>query len=298
MPQGASVVSNNPATNEPLTDKDIELAQNNGEDRVGKRPVILIHGTWMNAYNTFGYIAPHLAANGFQAYTFNYGQESDSLCGKAPSVRGLADMDLSYEQVKAGIDEVRRVTGAKKVDLIGHSQGAIYPRLYAQDHPGAVGTIISMGGNHHGATLSGTASVLDKVPAIEKVMEGILGTAPIQQTPGRPMFSRLNDQGEVVVGVNYLNICTRFDWAATPWRNGFLDDSVPHARVVNLGIQDQVPGDWSEHVALLYSPNVLFYLMRALRGEWELIPPDETVRVLPFLGSFSLPGRENKNKGH
>ncbi|MGW4741582.1 esterase/lipase family protein, partial [Nocardia xishanensis] len=38
------------------------------------RPVVMLHGTWMNAYNGFAYMGQPIKDAGFCTFTFNYGR--------------------------------------------------------------------------------------------------------------------------------------------------------------------------------------------------------------------------------
>lgn len=82
-------------------------------------PVVLLNATattqW--AYNAG---APYLANNGYCVYTFNYGNITP-----IPTfpIQGLADIERSGREISRQIDRILRRTGAKKVDLVGWSQG-------------------------------------------------------------------------------------------------------------------------------------------------------------------------------
>lgn len=90
-------------------------------------PVVLLNATattqW--AYNAG---APYLANNGYCVYTFNYGNITP-----IPTfpIQGLADIERSGREISRQIDRILRRTGAKKVDLVGWSQGGgLLPHYY------------------------------------------------------------------------------------------------------------------------------------------------------------------------
>ncbi|MDO5731006.1 esterase/lipase family protein [Corynebacterium sphenisci] len=259
-------------------------------------PVVLIHGTWMNAYSTWAMIAPGLRAAGFDVHAFNYGVDRRCRVGRVGGVAGVADLGASAAEVADAVDAVRAATGAERVDLICHSQGAIHGRLYAQERgAGRVRTLISLGGNHHGATLSGASRLAERLTAaglpVERACTRLLGPAGLQQTPGSPIFERLNSAGELREGVRYVNFASRVDWIATPWAGGFLDHDParPGAcdpAVRNIRVQDLGRGQWPDHLSMLYSPTVLAEIIAALGGPARA--PDHAV-VVPVWGQLRPP---------
>ena len=72
----------------------------------GRVPVVLIHGTWLNVYNTFGMIAPALNDAGHAVFTQNYGRDSSSFTGRPSGVFGTASMLVAQREVASFIDAV------------------------------------------------------------------------------------------------------------------------------------------------------------------------------------------------
>jgi triacylglycerol esterase/lipase EstA (alpha/beta hydrolase family) len=117
-------------------------------------PIVLVHGL---ADNWFGstFWRRALERDGFRhVYT------PDLPRGGAG---GAAE---SAAHLKRYVDWVRRVTGARKVDLVGHSQGGVTIRYYIRFLGGAdvVDSAITMGAPHHG--VSGWPAVYSAVRAI------------------------------------------------------------------------------------------------------------------------------------
>ncbi|RAV33473.1 esterase/lipase family protein [Corynebacterium heidelbergense] len=258
-------------------------------------PVVLIHGTWDNAYATWSQLSPMLKAQGYCAYSFNYGDDESGLVGLPPGVYGTQTLRKSGDEVAGFIDEVLARTKAKKVDLVGHSQGGIHARLYVQDHGGAdpqhpennkVDKLIGLGANNHGTSFSGIAAIGQQIQDLGVPVMDIarfpLGDAGIDQAVGSPFFDHLNAEGDTRPGIAYTMIATRYDWNVSPFRTQFLA-SEPNSDVTNVTIQDYCGNDASEHLSMTFSPNVLDMVMKRLDGK----PVDKNMQcktVLPFTG--------------
>src|SRR3954453_15143532 len=80
-------------------------------------PVVLVHGTFGDASN-WVVDAPQLRAAGYCTFAIDYGN------------RGTGEIAHSAQQLATFVDQVLAATGARKVDIVGHSQGGMMPRYY------------------------------------------------------------------------------------------------------------------------------------------------------------------------
>ena len=71
-----------------------------------------------------------------------------------PHLSATHNNEVRGEQLLTQIDRVRRGTGASKVNLIGHSQGALAARYAAALAPHAVASVTSVSGPNHGSELA------------------------------------------------------------------------------------------------------------------------------------------------
>ncbi|NBA95143.1 triacylglycerol lipase [Pseudomonas sp. R5(2019)] len=72
----------------------------------------------------------------------------------AVQVSPLNSSEVRGEQLLAIIERIRRETGADKVNLIGHSQGALSARYAAARRPEWVASVTSVAGPHRGSELA------------------------------------------------------------------------------------------------------------------------------------------------
>ncbi|KPU59669.1 alpha/beta hydrolase family protein [Pseudomonas fluorescens] len=72
----------------------------------------------------------------------------------AVQVSPLNSNEVRGEQLLARIDEILRETGAGKVNLIGHSQGALTARYAAAKRPDLIASVTSVAGPNHGSELA------------------------------------------------------------------------------------------------------------------------------------------------
>ncbi|KPA92583.1 MULTISPECIES: esterase/lipase family protein [Pseudomonas] len=69
-------------------------------------------------------------------------------------VSPLHSNEVRGEQLLSRIEQIRRETGAEKVNLIGHSQGALTARYAAAKRPDWVASVTSVAGPNHGSELA------------------------------------------------------------------------------------------------------------------------------------------------
>ena len=236
-------------------------------------PVILIHGTWMNAVNSWSYLAPRLADTGRDVYTFTYGKDTSSLAGLIRGVCGNGDLEDSYQQVCAAIETVMAHTGANYVDLVAHSQGAMHARRIAhqfndQTNSGSgssqhVRRLVSITGNHQGTTATGLGTFVAvcrkvKLP-IDVIAHRLLGAGAIGQLTDGPYFQNLNMcAGSFALSrpeIDYLNIATSGDYIVTPWDSALMPETTGH-KIKNIKLPENYPGVAVSHLSVLFHQEV------------------------------------------
>ncbi|MGJ4050926.1 lipase family alpha/beta hydrolase [Corynebacterium macclintockiae] len=199
-------------------------------------PVVFIHGTsdnstrWQKAANA-------LTEQGFCTWAFNYGKRQD---GK-PNLLGLyatEDIDDSAKEIASTIDYILSVTGAEKVDLVGHSQGGLHLKKYIAENGGGekVDRVVGVAPTYHGTTLNGMDETLR--PIIERnpeLAESVAGKAGVQQLIGSEVINRLNEKPDTDKRVQYTNLYSSADTTATPNSTSQLK-SVDGADVANVEI--------------------------------------------------------------
>ncbi|MEC3920196.1 esterase/lipase family protein [Nocardia sp. CDC160] len=233
-------------------------------------PVILIHGTWDNQ-NAWDILAPRVKAAGYCVFSLNYGRDTSSVMGAIPGQYATADIRVSARDLAGFVDRVRAATGARKVALVGHSQGAVVARQYVRFEGGAdkVGHLISLAGTNHGVSVSGLLAGRTETPqSPEWQAAPITGVAFVQQLTGSTLLRDLNADGDTVAGIAYTAIGSRVDDTSTPVEATFLRAG-PGADVDNVIVQDVCPSDSYPHAMLPQSSAVAYIVERALDPTFE-----------------------------
>ncbi|MBF6330801.1 esterase/lipase family protein [Nocardia transvalensis] len=237
------------------------------------RPVVLVHGTWLNAYDDFAYLSPRLARAGFCVFAFNYGRSSLLDGGGVgpilPGRFGVGPIAESARQLADFVERVRAATHTDRVDVVAHSQGGPVTDQYLKFEGGAdkVDRFVSLGATHHGTSLLGIATLGRVITNLGIDMMGfyrpIIGPANIEQAVGSEFVTRLNANGDTVPGVSYTVVATRYDQVMNPLEWAFLQAG-PGATVENITLQDGCEQDMSDHLSMMYSPRALSITLRAL----------------------------------
>ncbi|WP_280432452.1 esterase/lipase family protein [Nocardia brasiliensis] len=237
------------------------------------RPVVLLHGTWMNAYNGYAYMGQPIKDAGFCTFTFNYGRSSviqgGGLGAVLPGVMGTGYIQDSAKQLAVFVDRVLAATGTSEVDIVAHSQGGSMANWYTKFEGGAEKTknLITYGATHHGTSLDGIGALGRAINNlgidILGFIEIFVGHAGIQQTIGSDFVNQLNANGDTVPGVDYTIVGTRYDEVTNPYPLTFLQPG-PGATVQNITLQDGCEQDLSDHLTMMYSPRSLSIALRAL----------------------------------
>ncbi|UFS98119.1 esterase/lipase family protein [Nocardia huaxiensis] len=236
-------------------------------------PVVLVHGTWLNAYDTFAYLSPQLAKAGYCVFTFNFGRsnllQGGGIGSIMPGVYGVGPMEDSAVQLADFVDQVRTATGVTKVDVIAHSQGGPVARQYLKFNGGAekVDQLVTFGATNHGTSLLGFATIGRIMTNIGLDILGfyqpIIGPANIQQVVGSSFYAKLNADGDTLPGIRYTAIATTHDEVSNPYEWTFLTAG-PDATVDNITVQAGCEQDISDHLTLMYSPRATALALQAL----------------------------------
>lgn len=216
------------------------------------RPVVLIHGTGANSVVNWPVLGPDLVRRGYCVFALDYGQVG------LPLNHGLGPIERSARQLDAFVDRVRAATGAREVDLVGHSQGGLMPRYYLTYLDGAdeVHHLIAIAPPNHGTTVQGLAHVV-RAAGLEPALMRTFPAIP-QQLAGSAFLTGLNADGDTVPGVRYTVIATRHDRLVTPYTSAFLRG--PNVR--NILVQDLCPADLATHASLGVSDRIAHHEIR------------------------------------
>ena len=137
----------------------------------------------------------------------NYGAADGS---GALGIYGVGDITQSAEQLATFVNQVLAATGAKKVDMVGHSQGGMMPRYYIKFLWAGpkVHTLVGLAPSNHGTTLEGLSALSAYFPDASQFTESP-ATACAQQEAGSSFMTNLNAGGDTVPGVDYTVIESR-----------------------------------------------------------------------------------------
>ncbi|MDR9861529.1 MULTISPECIES: triacylglycerol lipase [Pseudomonas] len=107
-------------------------------------PILLVHGLFgferIGSFELFQDVKDALKTAGNRVFV--------------PHLSATHSNEVRGEQLLAQIDRVLQGTGASKVNLIGHSQGALAARFAAALAPHAVASVTSVSGPNHGSELA------------------------------------------------------------------------------------------------------------------------------------------------
>ncbi|KIQ18225.1 esterase/lipase family protein [Rhodococcus sp. MEB064] len=232
------------------------------------RPVVLVHGTWVDGPDTWSTLAPQLGAEGYCVFTLEYGYRADPGSNLLQTYGG-DDIAASSRELATFVDDVRARTGAEQVDIVGHSQGGVVARQYLKfdGGAGAVHTLVTLGATNHGTTFSagqliGSLAEQFGLP-VGEVAAAAVGPSFVQQMVGSNFLGALNADGDTVPGVAYTVIATRSDTVSTPPENTFLTAG-PGASVDNVWVQDGCPQNTATHMELTSDPRAVWMIQRGL----------------------------------
>lgn len=245
-------------------------------------PVVLVHGLLANMTENWQTISALLADNGYCVYALTYGTDP-GLGFPLDQVGGLQPMEQSAQVLAGFVDRVLASSGAAKVDLVGHSEGATMPYYYLKTVGGAakVARYVGLAPVFRGTILDGTGTLgqvlAGAFPGLAQVVGRYCGSCP-ELLAGSGFLAALDADAPAVPGVAFTDIVTRLDEAVTPFTSGLLTGP----NVTNIVVQDQCPLDLADHIALAADPVAAQDVLNALDPAHAVAP--SCGLVLPLIG--------------
>ncbi|MCS7144220.1 MAG: alpha/beta fold hydrolase [Archaeoglobaceae archaeon] len=162
-----------------------------------KDPVLFVHGWTQNAGNWVTMMAK-LTADGWPSnklFAYTFSNPFDASDGA--NVRNA-------QEVANWVNNIKKITGASKIDIVAHSMGGLSTRYYMKFMGGAanVDDYITLGSPHHGTVLA------DLIGGDMKI--------------GSPFLKQLNTPPEVPVGIQCTSIYSPIDELVQPYTTAML----------------------------------------------------------------------------
>lgn len=219
-------------------------------------PVLLVHGTFTRGDENYRWaLAEHLASRGLRACWFDY------------AARGFADQQRSGEITAAAMlrlaDATVRHPSGGRIDVLGHSQGAVLPRWAVRWFPAAravVDDMVLLAGPARGTRVTAGYGLVPGAGCDRAL--GACFESAWQFSPESNFVEALNRAGETFASIDYTSIYTLFDelvrhGVATgdPRRevedaSALIDADGDPANVRNLLMQDLCPGRPADHLSV------------------------------------------------
>ncbi|PYI04408.1 lipase [Aspergillus sclerotiicarbonarius CBS 121057] len=227
-------------------------------------PVVLLHGLGATFYEDLNYLQYWLQAQGYCTYAKTYGAYDGF-----PFLGGLKSIADSAQEIAAYIREVKEETGADKIDLVGHSEGA-FQTLYVPKFEDGISEmldkLVAIAPPARGTNFAGIYDLAYAFGNVSRAAVGdildTVGCAACDDLgPDGAAVDRLND-GEPIVqsGNNLTVIASRFDELVTPTTTSFVHED----GVTNEWVQSTCPLDPVGHIGEAYDLNVWNLVKNAL----------------------------------
>lgn len=225
-------------------------------------PVIALHGLFFNKDLDLNFLEAWLRQKGYCTFSLTYGLYPNIPLG------GIKPINESAVEIADFIKEVLQKTGASKVDIVGHSEGALQG-LYVPKFAGVahlVDHVIAIAPPTQGSTLSGLlllAKELGVLPAVNELLDTIGCQACNDVFAGSDLVKRLNDGPIVQPGNKVTVIASRFDYVVTPSASAFVHED----GVANIFVQDYCPLDLVGHGSLAIDSNMWNLVLNSLEDK-------------------------------
>lgn len=190
-------------------------------------PIVLLHGLFATEDLDLNFLEGWLRTKGFCTFAITYG----AYPSYQPVLGGVKPVEESSHEVAAFIREVHNRTGAKKVDVIGHSEGG-FQALWTPKYNGIapiVDNIVAIAPPTHGTTLSGSVDLAyawgqATRDAISNVFSAVGCGACADFLPGGPGVTKLTNGPIAQPGNAITVIISGADKTVTPPSSAFIDE--------------------------------------------------------------------------
>ena len=233
-----------------------------------KYPIVLVHGLFgfdnIGPVEYFYGIPEALRADGAQVFV------TQVSAANSTEVRG--------EQLLAEVQRILAVTGASKVNLIGHSHGGPTTRYVASVRPDLVASVTSVGGVNKGSKVAdfllgiappgsysnavvvslsnGLASLISFLSGQPNLPQNALSAANSLSTPGSLKFNVAHPEGIPTSacgeGAYQVNGVSYYSWSGAQPATNILDISDPALALTSLAFagekNDGLVGSCSSHL--------------------------------------------------
>ncbi|KIE01858.1 Lipase, class 2, partial [Metarhizium majus ARSEF 297] len=201
-------------------------------------PVVLLHGLGATSYQDLTQLEAWLRTKGLCTFSLTYG----------------------------AYDGFPLATGSRKVDLVGHSEGA-FQALYTTKFGSVnhiVDALVAIAPPTHGTSFAGLYSLAELLGA-ERGVKDVLGTfgckACADLVTGGAAVQRLNDGSPIVQPGTVVTVITsKLDELVTPTETSFVHEP----GVNNIYVQDYCPFDPVGHIGEAYDMNVWNLVLNSL----------------------------------
>ncbi|KAE8155295.1 Alpha/Beta hydrolase protein [Aspergillus avenaceus] len=229
-------------------------------------PVIFLHGLGATFYEDLNFLQYWLQAQGYCTYAQTYGAYDGF-----PLLGGLKSIADSAPEIAHYIRTVKEQTGAEKVDVVGHSEGA-FQTLYVPKFEGVADVIdklVAIAPPTRGTTFGGLYKLAYLLGSATRELVGevlkLVGCPACDDLgPQGPAVVRLNDGKDIVQPGNHLTVITsKGDEMVTPHETSWVHED----GVDNVYVQDFCPLDPVGHIGEAYDLNVWNLVKNALDGQ-------------------------------
>ncbi|MFI1989658.1 esterase/lipase family protein [Actinoplanes sp. NPDC020271] len=226
-----------------------------GSPVTGSVPVILVHGTNGRSSSDWFTLAPLLVNHGREVYPFDW--------RRARPADGVSATHRHALELAAFADTVRTATGSDRVDVVGHSWGAVLAHylvrcLPAEPSAAAVRTVVGLAPTYGGTTLHGLLRQPHRLPAgLRRRLDAKIPTW-LEQIPGSAVLTAIQS-APAARSARFTTIVTRYDQMVTPWTASLT--AAPHATPVVLN-RTAVVG----HLGILHHRSSLTQVVRAIEA--------------------------------